>query len=227
MATNNEQLKTILQDAKLTCLSKFQSAEMNFGATNPTLKAAKRRMNNIFGHLDAPSSWEAPIPFDENVLKGLIDKVDESDPSDLDGFTTPLDAFLSHLEGELLSQISSLTSTIITSDFNQKVLDALLQASRYIGGRKNYFWINHQIRVERHPDFIPLKKDYRPAVTKYRKALENNEVQSSSGDETVFINVGDKIHKSTILSKFFDHYESLTNKIKARLPAPSSGDPIA
>ncbi|MBK9014714.1 MAG: hypothetical protein IPM82_11900 [Saprospiraceae bacterium] len=81
----------------------------------------------------------------------------------------------------------------LTSDFNLKVLDALQQAQRNIGGRKIFFKRNQGVDLDEHPTFIPMQAEQRPVYVEYRRVLINDEVQSTESDVLIFRRICDAI----------------------------------
>lgn len=227
MKTDNNRLKIILHDAKLICLSKFQVLKAKYGDTHPEIDAINKQMNKTISSFDNATLWAFQIPFEENDITTLIVKIDLCDTDDLSGFITSIRNLIFYLEHELLDLSQFITRSIETdtasseiSDFNLKVLDAISQNQRNIGGRKQYFK-NQGIDVDNHPDFIPLSKEHEPVYTEYRKVLTANVVQSTESDVTLFKRIGDAIQQTTELTKFFDIYKLFTEVMKKKLPKDS------
>lgn len=220
MKTDNERLKVILHDAKLICMSKLQMVQVKFGATHPQVDDINKKMNKAIGFFDNSLLWMRPIPFEENDITEFVMKIDLCDPADLTLFVTEMVNFINYLEVKVLKGPLANMEAFDISDFNLRVLDALLQNQRNIGGRKLFFK-NQGIDVDNHPQFIPLRNEQEPIITEYRRVLNENEVQSTESDVSIFKLIGNAIQQTTELTKFFDIYKMFTTAMKKKLPAGS------
>jgi hypothetical protein len=217
MKTDNERLKVILHDAKLICMSKLQMVQGKFGATHPHVDDINKKMNKAISVFDNPVLWMRPIPFEENDMTNFVVKIDLCDPADLTLFVTEMGNFIKYLEIKVLKDPLANMEASDISDFNLKVLDALLQNQRNIGGRKVFFK-NQGIDVDNHPQFIPLRDEQEPILVEYRRVLNKNEVQSTESDVSIFKMIGNAIQQATELTKFFDIYKMFTTAMKRKLP---------
>lgn len=217
MTTDNERFKTILHDARLICLNKLQQVQAQFGKEHTEVAALESEMNAVIGHFDNPALWLNPIPFDEMEITTYITQVDATNPGDLPSFKENVRNFIAYLNDQVLkAPISSMESNN-TSDFNLKVLDALTQCQRNIGGRKVFFK-NQGTDLDNDPAFQEKQNEQRPAMDRYREALKTNEVQSVESDWIIFNRISEAIRQATVLVQFFAIYDLLTKTIKSKLP---------
>jgi hypothetical protein len=218
MKTDNERLKLIIHDVRLIYLSKLQLVQSVHGISNADIVALSTEMQTAINHFDNPTLWMAPIPFDDDKITSAIVAIDTCPPTDLPKFFEAVRTSIDSLKSEVITlPVAEIVNTL-TSDFNLKVLDALQQAQRNIGGRKIFFKRNQGVDLEKDPTFIPMQAEQRPVSTEYRRALTNNEVQSTESDVLIFRRIGDAIQQSTLLGKFFSAYQMLTNSMRSKLP---------
>ncbi len=221
MQTDNQRFKILLHDARVICLNKLQMVQAKFGASQADLTALAKEMDTTTGHFNNPVLWMNPIPFEEAEIMDYVLKIDSSDPADLPGFLGLMRQFIAYLEDKVLKAPLESALAITVSDFNLKVLDALLIAQRNIAGRKVFFR-NQGTDLDTHADFIPLQQAQTSVLVSYRKALNENTVQSTESDVIIFDRIAEGIKKSDVLTKFFDFYKMLTSTMKSKLPAATA-----
>ncbi|NUQ25548.1 MAG: hypothetical protein HUU34_16500 [Saprospiraceae bacterium] len=217
MTTDNERFKVILHDARLISLSKFQMVEAKFGATNADLIALGKEIDTSVGLFNDPAVWASPIPFEEDQIAAFMVEIDQCDPGDLPGYLKLMRRFLAYLKDNVLKASSEERKSVSISDFNLKVLDALLTTQRNITGRKMFFK-NQGIDLDTNAQFIPMQKAQAEVLSVYRNALNNNTVQSTEMDAVLFKRIGDFIKQATLLPNFLNFYGMFTTSMKNKIP---------
>ncbi len=217
MPTDNERFKVILHDAKVISLNKFQMVQGRFGANNADLVALGKELDNVIALFNDPAIWVSPISFSEEDITNFMLEIDQCDPGDLPKFLKISRDFIAYLKNKVLKPSSDERRSAAITDFNLKVLDALLIAQRNITGRKAFFK-NQGTDLDTNSQFIPKQQAQVPVLAAYRSALNNNQVQSTESDVIIFKRIGEGIKQATVLTKFFAFYDMLTNTMKSKLP---------
>jgi hypothetical protein len=223
MATDNQRLKVLLQDARIICTNKFRAIQAVHGAENTELALIKQRLEAAIKRFDEPALWVRPVLYDESAISVQMIKIDICDISTLQPFSDLTNALVTTFDG-FFAAPTALAAPVTASEtetntMNLRVLNELNICQRNVGERKKYFRREQNIELDTHERFVPMQKEQRKVQTTYRQALTDNTVQSTDSDLAVFERISSAIGQSVELENFFAIYEMHTETMLSKLPA--------